>query len=274
MGKLSIYTENKWLDHILKVAAWTPPTDIYLSLHTADPTEDGSGAECANANNYSRTTMSSMFTTAAASRVISNDGLITCPLASGSWGTVSHWGIWDSGTWGGGNLLCYGAFSASKAVGSGQTPKIAIGEIDISVPTHTTYGMTTFCANEMLDMSFLDTNPAYTPAAIYVALATGNLNDAGSMVNECAFTGAYARKQHEGTANWDTASASATANKTAIAFTAATGSWGTISDYFLTTAAAEDTGDMLLYGTWNSSSAIVADDQANIPIGDLDITMS
>lgn len=274
MGKISIFAENSWLDHILKVAVWTPPTDIYLSLHTADPTEDGSGAECANANNYSRTTISSMFSTVAASRIISNDGLITCPTASGSWGTVTDWGIWDSGTWGAGNLLAFGTFTAGKAVGAGQTPKVNIGEIDISVPTHTTYGMTTFCANEMLDMSFLDTNPAYTPAAIYAALATGNLNDAGSMTNECAFTGSYARLQHEGTTNWNTAAASVTANKLAITFVTATGSWGTVSDYFLTTTSAEDTGDMLLYGTFDASNAVTTDDQANIPIGDLDITMA
>jgi len=276
MGKLSIYSENAWLNHVLKVSVWTPPTDIYLALHTADPTEDGSGAECANANNYSRTVCSSMFTTPAATRIISNDGLITCATASGTWGTVTSWGIWDSGTWGAGNLIAFGDFAVSKAVGNGQTPKVAIGEIDISVPALDTpvRGMTTFCANEMLDMSFLDTNPAYTPAAIYVALGVGLADDAGSMTNECAFTGSYARLQHEGTANWDTASVSVTANKTAITFVTATGSWGTVSDYFLTTTSAEDTGDMLLYGSFDASSAVIADDQVNVPIGDLDITMA
>ena len=273
MGKLSIYAENKWLDNVLKTAVFTPPADIYLSLHTADPTEDGSGAECADANNYSRTLISGAgvaFGTAAAARVISNDALITCPTASGSWGTVGWWGIWDSGTWGAGNLLAYGAFAVAKAVGSGQTPKVAIGEIDISVPTHTTYGMTTVCANEMLDTTFLDGDAGYVPANVYLALATGASNDAGSQTNESAGSN-YARELIN--AEFDAAAASVTANTAAILHSVvANGAWGTISDYFI--ADAITVGNSLLYGTFNTPSAIIADDQFNIPIGDLDITMA
>ena len=272
MGKLSIVGENLWLDHILKVATYTPTGDNYLALSTADFLEDGSGAAEPVGNNYTRTVISASFTTVADARMISNDVLITCPTASGSWGTITHWAIFDHIT--AGRLLAYGAFAVGKSIASGQTPKVAIGEIDISVPTHTTYGMTTFCANEMLDMTFLDGNPAYTPTGIWIAMATGNLNDAGSQANECAPSGAYARKQHEGTANWDTAANSVTANKTAIAFTTATGSWGTVSDYFIIDDPDDTEGDMLLYSTWDGPFAVIADDTANIAIGALDITMA
>lgn len=277
MGKLSIVAENLWLDHILKVATFTPTADIYLALSTADFTESGGGAAEPVGNNYSRTVVSAKFTTPAATRMISNDALITCPTASGSWGTIAYWAIFDHIT--AGRLLAYGSFNVGKAIGAGQTPKVAIGEIDISVPALTSpqvHGMTTFLANEMLDMTFLDGNPAYTPAAIYVALGVGLANDAGSQANECAPSNGYVRKQHEGSANWDAAAdvGSATANKTAITFATASGSWGTVSDYFLVTTLTDATGDMLLYGTFDSSNAIIADDEVNIAIGALDITMS
>lgn len=274
MGKLSIVAENLWLDHILKVAVFTPTGDIYLALSTADFTEDGSGAAEPVAMNYSRTDLATPFGEVAGTvaRQIKNDALITCPTASGDWGTITHWAIFDHIT--AGRLLAYGAFDVGKSVTNGQTPKVAIDEIVISVPTHTTYGMTTFCANEMLDMTFLDGNPAYTPTGIWIAMATGNLNDAGSQANECAPSGAYARKQHEGTANWDTAANSVTANKTAIAFTTATGSWGTVSDYFIIDDPDDTEGDMLLYSTWDGPFAVIADDTANIAIGALDITMA
>ena len=274
MGKLSIVAENLWLDHILKVAVFTPTGDIYLALSTADFTEDGSGAAEPVAMNYSRTDLATPFGEVAGTvaRQIKNDALITCPTASGDWGTITHWAIFDHIT--AGRLLAYGAFDVGKSVTNGQTPKVAIDEIVISVPTHTTYGMTDFCAEEMLDMTFLDTNPTYTPGAVWVGLGTAAFNDAGSMTNECAYTGAYTRLQHEGTANWDTAAASVTANKTAITFITATGSWGTVSHYMLTTVETEDAGDMLLFGVWDTPNAIIADDQVNIPIGDLDITMS
>lgn len=272
MGKLSIVAEDLWLDHIVKTAVFTPTADIYLALSTADFTESGGGAAEPSGNNYSRTTISAAFTTAASGRAIANDVLITCPTASGSWGTISHWAIFDNVT--AGRLLAFGAFVTGKPIGDGQTPKVAIGEIDISVPTGTTFGMTTFLAHKLLDMTFKDGNPTYSPANIWVGLATGALNDAGSMVNEVAYANAYTRVQHELTANWVDASNSAISNQTVILFAEASGSWGTVSHYFLTTVETEDAGDMLLYGVWDSSNAIIADDQVNIPIGDLDITMS
>jgi hypothetical protein len=46
---------------------------------------------------------------------------------------VTHVGIWDSGTWGGGNLLFHGILSASKVVGDGDTFEFAIGNLDVTL---------------------------------------------------------------------------------------------------------------------------------------------
>ena len=39
----SNYLENKILDHALGTTAFTQPTNQYLALHTADPTDAASG---------------------------------------------------------------------------------------------------------------------------------------------------------------------------------------------------------------------------------------
>jgi hypothetical protein len=265
MGTFSDYLENKWLDHLLNTS-FTVPTVVALALHTADPTDDGSGAEVTDANNYARVSCKAQFAAAAATRIISNNGDITFNTASGSWGTVTHWGLWDNATHGTGNLLAHGSFATGKAVGSGQTPKVLTGEIDISIPASN--GMTTYLANEMLDHTFLNSDPGFSQPTIYLGMGTNAFDDTGVFTNEVADSGAYARKAH---AAW-TITASAAENNGAITFTTATGSWGTVSDWFLADNSAHSTGNMLLYGTWNASSAIIADDQANVPTGDLDIT--
>jgi len=265
MGTFSNYLENKWLDHLLNTS-FTVPTTVALALHTADPGEDGSGAEVTDANNYARVSCKAQFATAAATRIISNDGDITFNTASGSWGTVTHWALWDNATHGAGNMLAYGAFSSGKAVGNGQTPKVLTGEIDISIPASN--GMTTYLANEMLDHTFLNSDPGFSQPTIYLAMGTGAFADAGAWTNEVADTGAYARVAH---ASW-TVTGNAADNNGAITFTTATGSWGTVSDWALADSGTHNGGNMLLYGTWNSSQDIAADDQANVPTGDLDIT--
>ena len=50
--------------------------------------------------------------------------------AGGDWGTVTHFGIFDAAT--SGNLLYWGALSASKAVGNTDTLTFAIGSIVVT----------------------------------------------------------------------------------------------------------------------------------------------
>ena len=152
-------------------------------------------------------------------------------------------------------------------MGSGQTPKVLTGEIDISIPASN--GMTTYLANEMLDHTFLNGDGGFAQPTVRLALGvTASFDDAGAWTNEVADSGAYARIESA----W-TVTASAAANNGALTFVTATGSWGTVAYWALADNAAHATGNMLLYGTWDASSAIVADDQVNIPDGDLDITL-
>lgn len=132
MAGFSDYLEKALLEHAFGSDDYTPAANHYVSLHTADPTDDGSGAEVSG-NNYSRVEIANNQTTwsEAVNGTLSNAIAIEFPVPSGSWGTVTHFGIWDAST--NGNLLAYGALTASKTPGSGDDVSFGIGDLNISL---------------------------------------------------------------------------------------------------------------------------------------------
>ena len=99
MSALSDYLENEILDHILSVGSYTMPTNVYVGLSTGSFGDDNSGTELTG-NNYARKVASFG---AASSGASSNDAAIEFAAATGSWGSVSHFGIFDAAS--SGNLL-------------------------------------------------------------------------------------------------------------------------------------------------------------------------
>ena len=61
---------------------------------------------------------------------MSNDAAIEFSAATGSWGSVSHWALYDALT--SGNQLLNGAFTTAKTIDSGDVLKIAVGDLDIT----------------------------------------------------------------------------------------------------------------------------------------------
>jgi hypothetical protein len=125
------YLENKILDHVLRNTSYTSPTTVYVALFTAAPNDaytSGSpnGTEVSG-NNYART---SVAFSAASGGATANSADITFPVPSGSWGTVTHFGLFDAST--AGNLLYWDVLTASQAVASGNTVKFPAGDIDVT----------------------------------------------------------------------------------------------------------------------------------------------
>ncbi len=122
----SNYLENKVLDAVLNNTALAVTTP-YVSLHTADPAEDGSGAECSGGS-YAR--QAGSFGAAAAGSC-ANDAEIAFDFTGyGGQVTATHFGIWDALTVG--NLLYKGALTASKTVDPGDTVKFAVAALTVS----------------------------------------------------------------------------------------------------------------------------------------------
>ena len=123
---LSAYVIPKLLDHVLKGASFTQPTNVYVSLHTADPGTTGA-SECAGGS-YARQLASSSFAAASGSSKASNADINFTSMPAC---TVTHVGIWDASTVG--NFLWGGSLSASKTVNSGDTFQLPSGQLTASL---------------------------------------------------------------------------------------------------------------------------------------------
>ena len=130
MGGFSDYWENKILDHIFGKGSYTPPT-IYVGLSTADPTDDGSGLAEPSGNAYTRVQTSASNWNAASNGALDNAGNITFAQSTGSWGTITHFALFDAAA--AGNMLAYGALSQSKAIGESDTARFEAGDLHISL---------------------------------------------------------------------------------------------------------------------------------------------
>ena len=123
----SNYLENKTLDHILGSVALAQPSALYVALSTGSFNDDASGTELSG-NGYTRKVVT--FGTASSGSISSNSN-VEFDDATGSWGSVSHFGIFDASS--GGNLLYHGAFSSAKTIEVGDVLKISSGSLTVSL---------------------------------------------------------------------------------------------------------------------------------------------
>lgn len=127
MAEMSNYLEDALINATLRATTFTSPATVYVSLHTADPTDDGSGTEVSGGS-YARQSASFAAPSNGASATNAD---ITFPQATGNWGTVTHIGIWDAST--SGNLYYHTALDASKAIDTGDIFKIASGSLTVTL---------------------------------------------------------------------------------------------------------------------------------------------
>ena len=130
MGSFSNYWENKLLNHIFGKDSLTPPV-IYLGLSTAEPAEDGTGLTEPSGNAYQRVQTSASDWNVSAGGSLDNAGDIFFPMATGNWGTITHFALFDAAT--GGNMLAYGKLSPAKVIGSGVIAKFAACDLVINL---------------------------------------------------------------------------------------------------------------------------------------------
>ena len=103
--------------------------DPYVSLHTADPTDAGTGTEVSGTG-YAR--VQAEFNTATgtdASETTSSD--TTWAAAGASWGTVGWIGLWDAST--SGNMIYHTALDAAKTIDTGDVFKITAGNLTVTL---------------------------------------------------------------------------------------------------------------------------------------------
>jgi hypothetical protein len=130
MEGFSDYWESKILDHIFGKNNYSPPT-IYVALSIADPLDDASGFVEPACYAYARVETSASDWNTASGGSLHNANDILFPKATGSWGTITHFALFDAAT--DGNMLAYGALSPPKTVESSYTPIFDAGDLNISL---------------------------------------------------------------------------------------------------------------------------------------------
>ena len=126
MSAMSDFLELEVLDHILGTGAYTMPSNVYIGLSTGSFGDDNSGTELSGSG-YARQAATCA---AASSGSAATNATVNFPTATGSWGAVSHWGLFDASS--SGNLLIHGAFAASKTIASGDVMRINSGDLTVT----------------------------------------------------------------------------------------------------------------------------------------------
>lgn len=129
MAHFSDYLENKVLDHVVGKTSFTMPS-VWVGLYTAAPTDAGGGTECTGGS-YARKSTAGSDWAAASGGATSNANAITFVTPTGSWGTATHFGLFDAAS--AGNLLAWNSLTTPQAIGTGNTVSFAAGDLDVTL---------------------------------------------------------------------------------------------------------------------------------------------
>lgn len=134
MSQMSDYLEVELRKHIFRTGSFTKPSALWVSLHTADPTDAGTGTEVSGGSyaRVQRDPLDANWTAASATNGLTDNAApITFPSPTANWGSVTHFGIWDAST--SGNLITFGALTTPKTINNGDAaPSFATGDLDIT----------------------------------------------------------------------------------------------------------------------------------------------
>jgi hypothetical protein len=129
MAAFSNYMEDAitaWINGTTFPAA---PTNTFVQLYSQDPTDAGSSTGAL----FTRVTYAATGWTrgTGGAGTLSNTNVITITSSAGSAATASHFAVFDAST--GGNLLFYGALSASKSIAIGDEVKFNALQLTLTV---------------------------------------------------------------------------------------------------------------------------------------------
>lgn len=130
-GGKSSYLANALLDHALGGAEYERPETVWVALHTADPTDAGTGDEVSGGG-YVRAALANdeiSWSTAFMGEK-SNQVQVVFPTATEDWGTVTHFGLWDAAE--GGNLLYHGSLATAQTISTGTNALFRMGAITVT----------------------------------------------------------------------------------------------------------------------------------------------
>jgi len=107
-------------------SAVTRPTAWYVGLFTTDPGEAQGGTEVSGGS-YVREAV----TFTVSGDTATNSAAIEWPVATATWGTITHIAVYDAST--SGTQIAYAALTNSKTIASGDVLRIPAGDLDVTL---------------------------------------------------------------------------------------------------------------------------------------------
>jgi hypothetical protein len=133
----SDYLELKLLDHVLGNTAFTQPANIYVALFTASTNLESNNPSAEVSTSGTAYARQAVSFAAAASGSCATDATVTFPVATATYGTVTHIAIVDhvsNTNWGTGvNVLFYGALTASKQIDTNDQFIVSSGNLTVTL---------------------------------------------------------------------------------------------------------------------------------------------
>lgn len=112
------------------------PTEYFIGLSSTAPNaEGGNVGEPSTSAGYARVKLDSLGEPA--DGVVTNESAINFNESTSSWGTITHFVIYDNETVGSGNLLMYGALSTPRSVEAATIMTIKEGYLKLSAQNPT-----------------------------------------------------------------------------------------------------------------------------------------
>ena len=127
----STYFLNSIMGNVFKTQT-SPglPDKVYLGLSSSAPSVDGSGVtEPLTSAGYARVELNSLGVPA--NGVISNTAEISFPESSASWGTVTHFALFDAPT--NGNLLMFNSLTQARSVEAATIVMVKTGNLKLTL---------------------------------------------------------------------------------------------------------------------------------------------
>lgn len=130
---LQLIFNGTTISNIANNASSSPLTNLYLALHTADPTSAGSQTSSETSyTNYTRVAVArSSAGWTVASNQVTNAGLIQFPQCGASGATITNVSIGANNT-GAGEILYTGSLSSPLTVSNLIQPQFAIGALTVT----------------------------------------------------------------------------------------------------------------------------------------------
>ena len=312
MAILTDYMERKLLDHIFGRAAFSRPSNLYIGLSTTAFADSDNGstayAKEPSGNAYGRINIDNAVQYETSGNDIKNNSSIDWSEATGSWGSIGYWGVFD-GSGSSANMLMHGSFSSATTVASGDQFRISTGDFELNFPSaifpadsNATYSQWRKQIGYRLGFDILGTSSDpheefryYTDSStqhdkLWLGVKNSAFPPSGLTGDEISRSGTgYTRIKildangftSFGSAAFTSSGVTSIANTSAILFQEATSSWGNISHFAIFRSSVgqwyngyPDSKYPLISGALTTQKTVNSGDKLRFGIGDLVIKAS